>query len=223
MSSDDKILILTDDYGRNIAKLVRKIINSNTYQIETIIKPGAAFQQVIEDLEALTKNYTLSDYVIIIAGSNNFNSRNRYPLFKDIAQKVIKCSNTNLIISTAPYKSYNTNTFIRKYNKKLTEFLFVLGNYVLSKISLLEITDKGYKNKQKNQIACDIVNLLLNKNKQQNFITVKRVTNNMTQSLEVEHLCCQEGSSQSDINVEIQHLCCEDNSSQLKETMNHFL
>ena len=123
-----KIVILTDDYGRHIDKIVNRKIDNNIYKVQVIIKPGATFNQIIENLESLTKSYTSNDHVIIIGGYNNFNNKRRYPLFKDLGKKAMNCSNTNLTISTAPLKHSKVNKFIHKYNKKLSEFLFLLEN-----------------------------------------------------------------------------------------------
>lgn len=159
-----KILILSDDFGHNINKLVYNKLNKTTYQIEAVFKPGASLKQVIEDIENLTGDYSLQDHVVVIAGSNNFNSQNKYPLFKDIVNKIKKCPNTNITIATAPFKSKKANKYICKYNKKLNEFIFFLDNNLKSNLNVLNVNSKNFSNLNKNQIANNIVKIVLGKN-----------------------------------------------------------
>lgn len=91
-SIKQKLLILSDEFGRNVNKIVMNKVNSQNFAVESIIKPGANFQQVIEDMEALTSTYLQQDHVFILAGSNNFNKQNKYPLFKTICNKFKKCA-----------------------------------------------------------------------------------------------------------------------------------
>ena len=96
----NKVLLLCDDFGRNINKILSKNVDMDNFRIESIYKPGATFQQVIESIEPLTRTYSLEDHVIILAGSNNFNKKTKYPLFKDICNKLKMCTNLNISIAT---------------------------------------------------------------------------------------------------------------------------
>ncbi|KAG5867199.1 hypothetical protein JTB14_000992 [Gonioctena quinquepunctata] len=85
-----KILILCDEIGYGLRKSMSKSIGEE-FTIETIIKPGAYFVNVIEDVVELSMNFGLNDYIIVIAGSNDFNSK-KYPSFREINSRIKECS-----------------------------------------------------------------------------------------------------------------------------------
>ncbi|KAG5861041.1 hypothetical protein JTB14_021677 [Gonioctena quinquepunctata] len=123
-----KILILCDEIGYGLRKSMSKSIGEE-FTIETIIKPGAYFVNVIEDVVELSMNFGLNDYIIVIAGSNDFNSK-KYPSFREINSRIKECSHTNIIFSSVPYgKQVKLNDFIYKFNIKLNEYTYKLNHY----------------------------------------------------------------------------------------------
>ncbi|KAG5865101.1 hypothetical protein JTB14_004453 [Gonioctena quinquepunctata] len=80
-----KILILGDEWGHGLGKSISKFIG-NEFSIETLIKPGAYFLYVIEDIINLSTNFGLNDYIIVFAGSNDFHAK-KFPLFREINSK----------------------------------------------------------------------------------------------------------------------------------------
>jgi len=64
-----KILFLADSHGRYCGEKLQNSLG-NSYEVCTIFKPNAKLEQVIEDVENLTKNFSLEDTVIIQAGTN---------------------------------------------------------------------------------------------------------------------------------------------------------
>ena len=141
-----KMLLLCDDYGRELGSQLFKHFHRNIFTMETIVKPGASFSGVIEDIESLTKNYTLLDYVVIVAGSNDFINR-RYPLFRIINKKIKQCTHTNIIFTSVPYnKNKKLNSYIYKFNTMLSEYIFRLNKYSEGYIQLIDINNvKGIK------------------------------------------------------------------------------
>lgn len=96
-----RILIL----GRGVASLLYRSTGlHDDYCIESIYKPGTTYGQVIEDIGALTSDYTGDDYIVVIGGSNSFTRTTRYPLFKDISNSIKKCLSSNVTLVTIPYK-----------------------------------------------------------------------------------------------------------------------
>ena len=172
-NSKKKILILSDEFGRNVNKNVMHRIDSLNFKVETVIKPGADFQKVIEDIEALTSTYSPQDHVIIIAGSNNFNTHKKYPLFRDICDKIKKCTNLNVTLATVAYgRNYYTNKFIFKFNEKLKEFATKLNHYVPGNIAILDV-NKGFKQSlTKSEISGEIVKIVKTKKEPKNLIFV---------------------------------------------------
>lgn len=139
-SCSKKCLVVSDDYGRNIARLLSRKFDADNFKIESVYKPGATYQQVIENLEGLCRDYTRGDYVVIIAGNNNFTGTTRYPLFKDLCDKIKKCSNLNLILVNVPYKKEpNVNQFIYKFNQKLSDFVAKVNNFIPGRIEIIDV------------------------------------------------------------------------------------
>lgn len=138
-----KLLVLSDDYGRNVGKFLYRERRFHNFQIQSIYKPGASYQQVIENLEDLSRNFTNRDHVVIIAGSNNFTRATKYPLFKDIWNKVEKCRDLNFTLVNVPYKKKSVaNHYIRKFNQKLSDFVVKINRYIPGRVDIVDVGDK---------------------------------------------------------------------------------
>ena len=156
-----KLLILGDDLGRGLNKIISQMSSNGNYQIESVIKPGATYKQVIENMDLLTRNYSSKDHIVILAGSNNFTKKNGYPRFRDISDQIKKCSSSNITIATVPVsKNSNQNKFITKFNNKLSHFVTKLNNYVPGTISLLNISKTLTTNQNKIDICSQIVEII---------------------------------------------------------------
>ena len=142
----NKILILGDEYGSKLNMLLSKYGELDPYEIMSIIKPGALLYQIIENIDTLSRNLTLNDYIIVIAGTNDIN-KNNTPSFRYICKKLKLCTHTNILISSVPHKSHNKknnilkNKHISKYNFKLNDFLNKFNKYSEGNISYLEINN----------------------------------------------------------------------------------
>lgn len=139
-----KMLILSDEYGRHLDSLIKKC-GISSLQTETIIKPGALFRNVVEDIANLTKHYTINDYVLIIAGTNDFKQR-KYPIFKEIQSRIRYCTSTNIIFTSVPsihcLKEHHES--LKKYNRKLSEYASRLNRITEGTMSFVEFcTSKG--------------------------------------------------------------------------------
>ncbi|KAG5865198.1 hypothetical protein JTB14_020765 [Gonioctena quinquepunctata] len=102
-----KILILCNELGYGLGKSISKFIG-NEFSIETLIKPGAYFVNVIEDIINLSTNFGLNDYIIVLAGSNDFHAK-KFPLFREINSKAKCSSHTNIIFSSVGETGINCN------------------------------------------------------------------------------------------------------------------
>ncbi|XP_072152444.1 uncharacterized protein [Bemisia tabaci] len=96
-STKRNLLLLSASHGRGLSFIFKDILGSNSnFNIISIFKPNAMIEHVIENLEDLTKNFTEEDIVVIIGGSNNFNSHSRwnvnrcYQKLNDIIERVKK-------------------------------------------------------------------------------------------------------------------------------------
>ncbi|KAG5878279.1 hypothetical protein JTB14_031540 [Gonioctena quinquepunctata] len=161
-----KILILCDEIGYGLRKSMSKSIGEE-FTIETIIKPGAYFVNVIEDVVELSMNFGLNDYIIVIAGSNDFNSK-KYPSFREINSRIKECSHTNIIFSSVPYgKQVKLNDFIYKFNIKLNEYTYKLNHYAEGDIFFIDLncTKGTMQSKRKSSKKSQISYLEINKQK----------------------------------------------------------
>lgn len=70
-----KVLILADETGRGMGKRLQKLLGEN-YVVTAIVKPNATMDQVLSSGSILCKYFSKSDFVIIMAGSNDTNPLN---------------------------------------------------------------------------------------------------------------------------------------------------
>lgn len=100
-----RILIIGDSQSRQATVLLKDYVRNN-YEIETIIKPGATFEAVIDNIKLLTKSFNQNDFVIVIAGTNNIlkrlmlNGDAVFGLHTDL-------NHTNCLIVSVPYFKFN--------------------------------------------------------------------------------------------------------------------
>lgn len=167
----NKILILCDEGGRNLGRLLNLQLKDK-YSIETIIKPGACLKDVIEYIDRLTKTFTLNDFVIIQAGFNDFLYHN-YPSFKLLNFKLKQCLNTNLILTTVPSKLPKYEFFINKFNDKLINYIIRLDKCVeKSKVSIVDVNNKDGYSISKKILALRLSNLINNDKKNGTLIHI---------------------------------------------------
>lgn len=172
-SKKNKILILSDQ--NNISWQMRKLLDLQQYEIMSIKNPGALLCQIIENIESLTKNYTLQDFVIIIGGANDIKNR-RTPLFRSICNKLKMCSHTNILFVSVPYveKNQNINRHIYKFNTKLSDFLHKFNNYTEGVIKYIESNNDHSKKFHKDLVATQILHAIsLTKNVTKNLKFIK--------------------------------------------------
>ncbi|KAG5884303.1 hypothetical protein JTB14_006311 [Gonioctena quinquepunctata] len=124
-----KILILCDETGYGLGKTFSRIYG-NTFNIQSIIKPSANFENVINDVINLSNNYCL-----------DFKTK-KYPSFKKLNIMLKICTNTNIILSSVPYsRNYKVNEMIYRYNIKLNDYAMKLNHYAEGNISFLDINN----------------------------------------------------------------------------------
>lgn len=171
-----KILVLCDEQGRYIDNLLHKVLTNKTvkYKIESIIKPGASLCNVVGNLECLTREYTSKDYVILVAGSNDFKN-NKIPSINLLLDKVKGCTHTNIVVLSVPYFfDYNINLKIHKFNIKLSDLLFKLNKISENGISCVDFNSEHGPRMGKKKMACrEIVKIMRNGSGNKNIIFVK--------------------------------------------------
>lgn len=154
-SNIKKLLFLCDQTGKYIHRHLLKNKNLTGFQIQTVIKPEAQLISVIENMDKLVKDFSHEDYVVVLAGTNDFDNK-RYPRVKPLADKIKKCLHTNMIFMTTPVNYHNHPNKLRiiKFNLKLKEFTQKVGHKVPLNVSVVDVnTKKGLK--QKDYVLAD--------------------------------------------------------------------
>ena len=142
-----RILLLSDDLGRFMAAEVSRILG-DSYDVQSIFKPGACFSNVIADAPSLTQSFNTNDFVFLMAGSNNILRRQRFSniFFNRLLSKM---TNTNIILLTVPYQSVKMNV-----NDRIFKFNTALYNYCMTS----ELRETG------NLFYCDVNYCISHKN-----------------------------------------------------------
>lgn len=134
-----RVLLATDSHGRRCSELLNDHLK-NQFEVTSIIKPNAKFNQVTENLENLTTNFTEEDYVVIIGGTNdvpdantrNFNSRTHFNfnVFNNLTKK------TNVIFPGVlrrfdqPALNYKIKDLNNYFNKNISDLADKTQNFV---------------------------------------------------------------------------------------------
>lgn len=119
-----KIIIVGDSQARNIGNLIREKLNSGSnkgkFDVTSSCRPNATFNQVLSDLEGLTKDYTKNDFVLLMGGSNDI-PQAKLDKYDEILDKIVRVAGrTNVVVSEVPYR-YDLNNF--KSSKENAKFI----------------------------------------------------------------------------------------------------
>lgn len=160
----ERFLILSDEQAFGLRSSLGSKLDE--FLVQSIIKPGARFLDVIGNIVALTKNFTKNDYVLILAGSNDFFAGG-CPSIGELHQRLKLCTHTNIILSAVPF-SYRhrgeNNPRIFRFNKRLSEYSFELNKYAEADVLYADInSDKGWRMKSRD--FASRLTLLVNKSK----------------------------------------------------------
>jgi hypothetical protein len=108
-----KVKILSDSHGRNLRRIMNEHLD-NHYTTHCSMKPNGKISNVLNEIEYDTNDMGKNDYTVIIAGTNDINSRiNKNCIAQEIKNKIEICSKTNVIISALPYR-YDKYSFLNK-------------------------------------------------------------------------------------------------------------
>lgn len=68
----NKVLLLADEYGRGMRNILESFIGKD-FVVTAVLKPNAPLDQILRSCGTLCKDFTKSDYIVILAGSNDTN------------------------------------------------------------------------------------------------------------------------------------------------------
>ena len=181
-----RILMLSDEHGRNLSGTLDYNLakQSGIYKTEHILKPGATFRSVVQNVEVLSRDMSQKDFIIVMAGSNDF-YHGKSPSIRDIQKLISDCANSNLIIFSTPYVNcYKTNLNIFEFNTKLYNLVTRVGYVSENGISFIDSnTSNGLpKNNKSNRKAIIEAILSLHVKKHSSLIFIN------TQSLVPDNL-----------------------------------
>lgn len=117
----NQVLILGDSHGRGLTQTISARLGSK-FKVMSIIKPNAVFDDVVMDIENLCSSFNKNDYVVIIAGTNDFNhSDGSLKLNLDKINRI--ADRTNIVIPGIPLRfdkvGFKVNSLILEYNLNL--------------------------------------------------------------------------------------------------------
>lgn len=159
--SESKVLILSDETGRGIGENLARNLKGMT--VQSIIKPGAGFDSVVEDVTNLVRDYTSKDYVIIAGGWNDFCISGRGPSLKMIGSKIRYCTHTNIIFLSVPVRSkwQSTCCCIDSFNFNLKCYANSLNKYALGRVGYIENNYRGALSRAKRLVCRDVLYFIL--------------------------------------------------------------
>ncbi|KAG5898513.1 hypothetical protein JTB14_038467 [Gonioctena quinquepunctata] len=152
--SRNKLMILSDQQGRNFNKIFQSV--TNKFSVESFIKSGASFLCVIENIKELSSSYNQNDYVIVVAGLNDFRN-GKVPPLKNIMAKLSNCVHTNIVVLSVPFGKFDEWT-----ENQIYEFNGMLKNY-LNQFRHIFFMDTNINNSLigKNFLARNVVTKIL--------------------------------------------------------------
>lgn len=114
--------------------------------MESIIKPGAHFDGVLMGLQQFAGDYNFDDYVVVVAGANDFVNKKR-PKFSSIYEILKTCLHTNFIFLACPILKKSRNSdYILQFNHNFEKVLNAFNRTSESFCDFINInTDRGYK------------------------------------------------------------------------------
>lgn len=174
--ADDRsrIVLLSDDIGRGLCKAIMDKVDLNRYRVESIFKPGATFDQVIDSLDSLSGALTIRDHIFVIAGSNDFSTGSKYPSFRNICQRLKSCYSVNVTIATIPYRvNSSVNKFIYKFNNKLVDVIGRINNCVQGTVGVLDVNNGGsFLHLGRQKIPGEVIKIVLQARLPKNLIFI---------------------------------------------------
>jgi len=135
-SRKSKVLLLADSNGRYCGDMIRESLGGN-FEVCSIFKPSAKMNQVVENIEQLTKDFSEHDTVILHAGSNDLLS-SAEDIECSVQQALLTVQNvakkTNVLINTVParYDDFQLNQKGRWVNNIIDQVVDSSNNIVVN-------------------------------------------------------------------------------------------
>lgn len=166
---------------------MRKLFDLSVYEILSVKKPGAILNQVMENIEIITKDFTLEDFVIISGGSNDIDLK-KIPSFRFICNKLKLCTHTNILFTSVPYitNSFQKNKHTYKYNAKLNDFLIKFNNCTKGLVQYVEVNNPKFKYFNHKLVASSARNIIINIKSMNKTLTFINIVNKNINTVQME-------------------------------------
>lgn len=133
---DGRVLVIADSHGRELNRFIQE---QTFLSVTTFSRPNATFDQVTHDLDTLTESFTKQDYVVVIGGTNDIETKDAYKLPHKMADLSRKLENTNLIIATLSLR--HDNPFLDGKISEINDQIISLVDSLPSKPAVLPLHD----------------------------------------------------------------------------------
>lgn len=146
--------------GRGLDSKLRYLLDPTKFSVQSVIKPYACFEAVTESVSALTNNFDSNDYVVIMAGYNDYSLRNVAPNYSTILKCLKECTHTNVIILSPPICFKCPNNCM-SFNIRLRNLIYNFDKCTPNKLNFVDICDnRGRKNTnfKISEKICSLVN-----------------------------------------------------------------
>lgn len=170
------MLFLCDDSGRYVSGQLKQVLKEDHFKMETIIKPNARLEDVIDSIDRLAGDFSARDCVVVMAGKNNF-SNGKYPKFRFICDKLRSCS-ASVVFVSAPVYSNNPDLckYILKFNTRLNAFLQRVNNFMPSNLSYVEANGlDGFKVRDRIILDRVLTEITIQKRLPKNLVFIETV------------------------------------------------
>lgn len=99
--NSSKLIILADSHGKFLGHLIQQRTVGN---VCSFIRPGAKFDQVVEEVTGHTSKLDKNDNLLVIAGTNNIERCSEKNLIGSICKLIEDTQHTNLSLATIPMR-----------------------------------------------------------------------------------------------------------------------
>lgn len=96
-----KLIILGDSHGNDLSHLIEQ---RTAFDVTSYTRPGASFEQVIEELSVLSKGLGMNDRLLVVGGTNSVQSTAVINITDTVHDVIRNSKHTNLILAALPMR-----------------------------------------------------------------------------------------------------------------------
>ena len=173
-----RILLLSDQMGRGLDTKLDKKLSTN-YSVQSIIKPFALLEDIIESVSILAKDFNSEDHIVVFAGYNNF-CKNVNINVSYLMEKLKSCINTNIIVLSTPI-CFKLIAKCNNFNFKLKNLLYSYDKFTPNRLAFInscEIAGRKHSNYKLSELIYNVITYSVCKN-----LTYVKLEDNINNSI----------------------------------------